>query len=107
MKKLFLSLLCSAIGISAFAKDLKINVKPAAPAVVAKSSANVNDVQVSTERQANDMFRRQMAFGFRDSCGKVMIVYVSGGNSLSDVTLWNAAADYAESQMNMVTGCFI
>jgi hypothetical protein len=62
-----------------------------------------NDVK-ATENSA--LRRRQKAFYFYDTCGTMLTVWVSGGNSVSDAALASTAFNYAAGWMNAGGGCY-
>lgn len=107
MKKLFIALVCTVIGFSAYANGT--NPKEAAPVVkktdvrTVPNENNSKPAESETEKEA--LRRRQMAFTFYDGCGTQMTVWVSGGSWSTDGDLYGTAYAYAESTLTG-NGCF-
>ncbi|MBC9911595.1 hypothetical protein [Chitinophaga varians] len=95
MKKAFLAIAFIAASIGAFAKEAK--TKEAAPKAV-EMNVNNTKIIVSTQKTA---FASD-GFGFRDGCGNILIVYVSGGTFDQR---GNAAFRYAQKALK-ANGCF-
>lgn len=107
MKRLFIAVLCSVIGMSAYASDLTPTVKPTVATLELKTASNEGKFEVSTKEQSIDKSRRrQMMFTFYDHCGNGMNVWVSGASGASDYTLWCAAFDHAVYASVNGGGCF-
>ncbi|NML36784.1 hypothetical protein HHL17_06200 [Chitinophaga sp. G-6-1-13] len=95
MKKIVLAIALFAVSMGAFATETK--AKEAAPKVVEFSLNNTKATEKSTKTAAFSE-----CFGFRDGCGSILLVYMSGGTSMQR---YRAALRFAESQMDS-NGCF-
>ncbi|MBC9911565.1 hypothetical protein [Chitinophaga varians] len=95
MKKVLLAIVFFAASMGAYATGTK--VKEAAPKVVA---FNINNAKTIEKNNQTASFSE--CFGFRDGCGSILLVYMSGGTSIQR---YRAALRFAESQMDS-NGCF-
>ncbi|NML36815.1 hypothetical protein HHL17_06365 [Chitinophaga sp. G-6-1-13] len=95
MKKTLLAIALFAVSMGAFAKGTK--AKETAPKVI-EMNVNNTKITVSTKKSA----LASDGFGFRDGCGNILIVYVSGGTFNQR---GHAAFLYAQSHMD-ANGCF-
>lgn len=107
MRKLFIALVCTVIGFSAYANGT--NPKEAAPAVTKTEVRTIpnenNGKPLENETEKGTLRRRQMAFTFYDGCGTQMTVWVSGGSSSTDGDLYGTAYAYAAGTLTG-SGCF-
>nr|WP_162988909.1 hypothetical protein [Pedobacter schmidteae] len=107
MKHLFIALICSFMAAGAYANDL--SPKEAAAVVTkaeVKKAAKLNKSDAKTVETEKTAFRRQKAFYFYDSCGQMLTVWVSAGNSVSDASMAQTAYNYAGGYANAGGGCF-
>ncbi|MGE7773955.1 hypothetical protein ACQKLP_04490 [Chitinophaga sp. NPDC101104] len=103
MKRLFLATFCLALGAGAFAADAK-TAKPATGKVTVKT-ANNNDIVVSTKKQEVGQFRIQRQILTQDLCGNHIIVYVSGPNNSTWLSMYDCAITYVSQHLDS-NGCF-
>jgi hypothetical protein len=112
MKHLFIALLCTVIGFSASASDLTPKKKDAPTGIKTELKTDLKkkikntDVKVSVNKDETlGLYRRQMAFLFHDMCGNAMVVYASGGHSVSVGEMYGFCHDYVEAHTG-ANGCF-
>lgn len=104
MKSLILALLCTAVGFSASADDLKPK-KVNDEGTKAQISVYLDaDGKAISEKEANKMWRKKAHYYFTDGCGNRMDVWVSCG-SCSDTSLYQTAYNYASDHTDW-WGCF-
>lgn len=95
MKHLLLAIAFFAVSMGAYATETK--TKEATPKVV-----ELNIDNTKTTEKSEKTARVSEAFGFRDGCGSILIVYMSGGTSDQR---GHAAYLYAQSCLDS-NGCF-
>ncbi|WP_157962806.1 hypothetical protein [Chitinophaga deserti] len=104
MKRLVLAMLCLTLGAGAFAADSK-TAKPADKKVEAKMTTN-NDIVVSNKKMKESKFRIQRAILTQDLCGNHIVVWVSGPNNASWVSMYDTAVTYVVNHMDS-NGCYV
>lgn len=103
MKRLVLAMFCLTLGAGAFAAESK-TAKPADKKVEVKMTTN-NDIVVSSKKMKESKFRIQRAIRTQDLCGNHIIVYVSGPNSSTWLSMYDTAITYVASHLDS-NGCF-
>ncbi|WP_131539617.1 hypothetical protein [Pedobacter nototheniae] len=105
MKHLFIALICTIIGFSAFAadrapkKDLPVVTK-----IEVKTTSNVN-TYITKNNKKSKFFRIQRSFTFTDFCGGTYIIYVSAPNGTSYNSMGATAINAFTSNFDN-GGCF-
>lgn len=88
---------------STYASDLALKTKSTITNSELETASKEGKIEVSTTKPSSTTSGRlQRSFGFRDGCGNILLVYVSGG---SEVAAWHVACAYAENAMDS-NGCY-